>query len=393
MTKDKIVWYDSDGTGWTMSDIDAYADYCGICEQKEKEENKMTNISDGSQCPKTCEAAPVITEECRGCEYFVEEDNEMSKTNTKKNANVNANVKNNKEEKTMTKQDRIVTKTDKKGVVAPVSTAPMSDAEFDAMMEAQFMEEHPDMTLNPSAQPDGPFAQFNRLGQWDICIKNMEIITSKRAANPDTGEPAKFSKKLKVEHDDPTHPPFYINRNFILYKNGQKVDDVQIFDAKADPTGTQGWYATIKETSLEKKPEDLQKAVDMNWYKIKEGERIWDPMRTTEFKQLREILKVSELTFNGNKIEFPDKLTVSVYVYEDMPKKDAEDKVITDPKTGAFEVIPASPFYSVSFVPPWKQLKTDKTQKYDDRFTTSQDIKRRETIAALPGVINYLSSL
>ena len=314
----------------------------------------------------------------------------MSNTTITTKKNVNVNAKNNKEEKKMAK-DRIVKKNVITKAVEEVKTVPMSDAEFLAALEAQ----KPEVNFNPSAQPKGPIAQYDNLGRMDVEITNIEIITRKRAANEDTGEPAKFYKQLEITTNT-TYPPCHINLNHILYKDGKKVDDVTIFDAKTDPSGTVGWYFTIKESSKDKKPEDITLAKDCVIHEIQSNERIWSPARKTEFKELSNILEVAELTFNGNKIEIPKNFTTALYIYEDMPKEDAKPRKImkTNEKGESVTITKdPEPFYSVSFVPPCRQLNADKTQKYDDRFTTSKNIAHRKAIAELPNVVNYLASL
>lgn len=300
----------------------------------------------------------VITNEPTTNETIIKEDKEMSNNTTK---NVNANVNETKEEKTMTKQNM---------------------NEFRAMLTAQLEAEHEGVSFNPTTEKPEKWAQYNNLGMSMLTVKNIEYITRRFAGDPDAGKATRFVRAIKAEFVE-IEVPIFINDTMFLYEGDTKVD-TDIYDSITNPSGTIGYYMTVKETALDKKADELDPNTDIDVHVIKEGQRIWRPA-SKEFAALTKAYQVSEFEFDGSNIILPIKdMKIAVYVYEDVIK----DKVLKNvgDKVKKFQTFQY--FYNASFIKP----EDIYDMKYGRAFTTSEDSTRRAEIQTLPGVQAYLEN-
>lgn len=294
-------------------------------------------------------------------ETIFKEDKTMSnKVITKKN--VNANVKNNKEENEMTK------------------ATTKSIAKLTASLKKQLEAEHKNLSFEVGAKAPEKYACKNNLGMREITVKSIKYIDIKRIGDPDKGKTTKFLKAFKVETDMDC-PAIIIPNQMFLYRGDTKVDDVDVYDAIVDSSGTVGYYFTVKKTALDKKVNELT-AEDIHIHQVTERNRIWIPGRR-EMQAVAKTLGKAEIAFEDGEAVIPEFKT-NIFVYEDEIMKKV--KKIKDGKIKTFAKYEY--YYNASFIAPEDQYD----MKYGRRFTTSENVTRRKEIATLPGVVRYLES-
>ena len=304
-----------------------------------------------------------------------------------------ANVNETKEEKKMTK--------DKHTPVIPEVEKPIELSPDDLLL-ADIEEEFEGEDFDVSAQPEGSIVKFEGLGRHDVIATSIETIVAKREANPDLDIKAKFSVRTKVNLDDAA--PIYLYNSYILYEDEVK-QDVDIFYAHVNASGRKGKYFTLKKDKkiMEKKAEDISLTKDCDMHVLKPNQKIWATLRD-EYAKIRELLDLEEVSWThalrGEMKGIPSTgVEMAIYVYEDMPKEDAEPRKTMNDKGVIIEKAP-EPFYKASFKPPtehtiWVETEKGnkvKVEKYEN-FTTDNSVTRLTEIGELPGVVNYFAHL
>lgn len=286
------------------------------------------------------------------------EDKEMSNNNTTKN--VNANVNETKEEKTMT-------------------TANNTNI-FAAFNQAQVeLEEKFNESFAADAQAARGFATKDRVGINSVTVESIKSVIVKFAGNPKKGTMPKFTTAYEVNLGDDL-PSFKINNQAFLYKDDKRVEDVDIVMAITNGSGDHGVYYTANEAAMDKSADDLT-AEDLTVHELKAGERIFRPAKK-ELEAIKDQLRVGTLTFDDEGNIKMRKTRMTVYVYEDVieektKRMNKNDKVA--------EFVKYVYFYNASFISPEDQP----TSKYGRVFTSSKNAQHRKEFAELPGVAKY----
>lgn len=362
----KVVFIDSDGTGWTNEDVDAYAEYCKFTEEKEKKPmaNKDKIVRRIGKHTFTEEEAKAITKE-----VITEE------------PKVITNVEESKEEKNMT-------------------TTANSIFGFIAQKMAEtghgFGEEKPTAYAN----------DVSDIGMHIVKIKEMKLQLTKLPGNPDKGIEPEFHESLviKFTENGEEMPLVFINNRNFLYSGKDKMNVNVTSFIPNNAYGTAGIYLVPKEEALEKKVEELNYQEDFNFYTLAEGQSVFSPV-WAEYRAIARKLGTSLLLPDDDGVfQIPKDLEIPIYVYESIVKQTTV-KVIPPKKVGAKaikkEEIKEVAYYNVSFVSPNPNRpdgEKDKdgaynAKKYGKYFTDSTSTRHKAECLKQEGVQAYIKSL